>query len=447
MNLNLNEVVAKYNAAIKSYDQKLVDYSEKKSFGVDSLGRPNPISLSVIGGAEIDWSNKKDFANIYETNGTPNIIIRYILRFASQIPWKVWELDAKGKPAKLLENHEVTNRLWNPNDKESTGELIYKLGLSLLTEGNAYLWANRVSGNRIGALWSLPPSKVEIIGGGWREYVTGYRYYKSDGTYENLKAEDVMHLKYISATDSKYGSSPMAAAIKLIVAAESGTDLRAKHNQNGGPQGILFHDDPNSEPLDAAAANSIKAKIKSFFSPRRALYDIPYSDAKLGYLKVGSSSADLNLIEAARFDKNAICDIYSFPTQLLSAAEGTTYSNVGEASKGLYTKCIIPLLRQIQEKLNRFLTDKFIKAGENIYVDFDTSLIPELQEDKKDLSVWIDKAWYLTANEKRELMGYQKINEELMDTVLIPKNLGPVDSTDALQPQTPEKGETDAEKE
>ncbi|MBX0290120.1 phage portal protein [Hymenobacter sp. HSC-4F20] len=404
------------------YDAKFLQQQStlqetKAIVGTDYLGRTNPIG--ILGNTPIQWAANQGnnyTRDGYSTHGVAYSIINYILSTSKQIPWAVWKLDAQGNKKKVLENHQLTNLLWRPNPKQTIGELVEMLELYLLTTGNAYLWANRVSGGRIGELWVLPSNQVEIIGGGWMQEVQGYRMLREDGQYDSYEAQDVLHLKYANPEDSRYGLSPIAAGYKLITAADSGLDLRVKHYQNGGPQSLIYHDDKNTDPLDATASSALSRKIASFFTSRKAP-TVAYVGAKVGQLQLGLSPVDLKVLEAADTDKNGIADLYRFPAHLLNGANGSTFNNVGEASKSLYTKCVIPLKRQIQEGLNRFLVGAY---DDKVYIDIDTSGITELQEDKKAVAEWLALCPWIKLKDKQAIMGVE-VDEDL-DYYMFPAN-------------------------
>jgi hypothetical protein len=65
------------------------------------------------------------------------------------------------------------------------------------------------------------------------------------------------------------------------------------------------------------------------------------------------------------------------------------------------------------------LEDKFI-------IQCDYSQLPEMQADMKALTEWLKEAWWITPNEKRDLMGYEKSNEPMMDEYWVPNGLRPL---------------------
>jgi len=92
-----------------------------------------------------------------------------------------------------------------------------------------------------------------------------------------------------------------------------------------------------------------------------------------------------------------------------------------EAKKALYQNAVIPQLIKVREEINRWLTPKY---GEKLYIDFDFSVIPELQEEMEKVVGQMSQAWWITPNEKRAAMSYGSDEEKPeLDDYYIPTNL------------------------
>jgi phage portal protein BeeE len=71
-------------------------------------------------------------------------------------------------------------------------------------------------------------------------------------------------------------------------------------------------------------------------------------------------------------------------------------------------------LVKVRDELNRWLAPQY---GPNICIEFDFSMIPEMSEDTDKVVDQLSKAWWITPNEKREMMSYgiDEENEQLND--------------------------------
>jgi hypothetical protein len=69
--------------------------------------------------------------------------------------------------------------------------------------------------------------------------------------------------------------------------------------------------------------------------------------------------------------------------------------------------------------------------GDNICIEYDFSVIPELQEETDKVVDQMSKAWWLTPNEKRAAMSYAHDEDNpILDEYYIPANLIPASGSD-----------------
>jgi hypothetical protein len=52
-------------------------------------------------------------------------------------------------------------------------------------------------------------------------------------------------------------------------------------------------------------------------------------------------------------------------------------------------------------------------------VEIDLSNIPALQQDMKTQAEALDRMWWITPNEKRDIMDFEELADPLMDQILI----------------------------
>ena len=89
------------------------------------------------------------------------------------------------------------------------------------------------------------------------------------------------------------------------------------------------------------------------------------------------------------------------PTVLLGLPGDATYANYREANRALWTQGILPLAHKILDALAQGLRPWF--EGLQFAVDLNT--LSALSEDRERLWAQVGSADFLTADEKRELLG------------------------------------------
>ena len=97
-----------------------------------------------------------------------------------------------------------------------------------------------------------------------------------------------------------------------------------------------------------------------------------------------------------------------------------------EARKAAITDAVLPELTALRDALNQWLVPGWSKEDNKKYfLDFDTSVYAELQDDMKSLVEWLEKAWWIDPNEKRVQMSYEAKGPEF-DECFIPAGITPL---------------------
>ena len=250
-------------------------------------------------------------------------------------------------------------------------------------------------------------------------------YSLSYNGYMRIPAEAVCHIKdfnpYYDGTGSHlYGMSPLKAGLRTMQTNNEATTTGVKYLQNQTARGVLMSDEGD---LSASQAQQLKDKFRQNYQGASNAGDVVITPKKLSWINFGLTASDLSLIEQQNASVKELCNIYGVPVQLLNNTDSTTYNNMKEAKKSLYQNAVMPQLIKLREELNRWLVPKF---GENLYLDFDFSAIPELQEEQEKIVDQMSKAWWISPNEKRLAMDYGVCEEPEMDSYFIPNNVTPL---------------------
>ncbi len=416
-------------------------------------------------GESIVWNPENDDSYIkqgYGRNATVYSLINIITRAATTIPFQVYEkvnendlkrykaltsntLDSNTiyQAKKLQKNalielqhtelHDLLNR---PNPAQSYNSWLTEIVAFGKLTGNRYIYGlgpdTGANANRYTELYVLPAQIVEIVSGGLMQPVKEYRI-EYNGNY-SMPAEDILHIKdfnpYYDGTGSHlYGQSPLAAGMRTLTANNEAVTTGVKYLQNQTARGLLMADEGD---LNEVQAQQLKDKFRQQYQGSGNAGDVIITPKKLSWVNFGLNASDVSLIEQYNASIKDLCNIYGVPVQLLNNTEATTYNNMKEAKKALYQNAVIPELVKLRDELNRWLVPKF---GDNLYIDFDFTSIPELQEENDKVVDQLSKAWWLTPNEKRAVMNYG-IDEDTpeMDDYYIPSNLLPIDNSDVSFP-------------
>jgi len=416
-------------------------------------------------GESILWNPENDDTYInegYRKNATVFSIINIITKAASTIPIHVYEKvndnDLKRYKAMTsgtfdstvlfkaqrlkkhalleLEHTELDSLLERPNPAQSYASFISEVVAFGKLTGNRYIYGIAPeTGENLGKfkeLYVMPSQIMEIVSGGIFDPVKGYRI-EYNGTYE-IPAEEMCHIKdfnpYYDGTGSHlYGQSPLKAGLRSMTTNNEAIETGVKYLQNQTARGVLMSDEGD---LNEAQAQQLKDKFRQNFQGSNNAGDVIITPKKLSWVNFGLNASDLSLIEQYNASIKDLCNIYSVPSQLLNNDKSSTYNNMKEAKKALYQNAVIPEMLKIRDELNRWLVPKY---GENLYIDFDFSVIPELQEEMDKVVDQMSKAWWITPNEKRQAMSFAEEENEALNDFYVPANLMPMNYSDIELPE------------
>ena len=408
-------------------------------------------------GDKIVWNPDKDDTYInkgYRYNSTIYSIVNLINKAASTIPFQVYEVqndnDLKrykamtsgelntsvlSKSQRLkksslveLDGTEIHALLERPNPAQSFSSFLQEIIAFGKLTGNRYIYGitpeTGIGAGKFKELYVLPSQVIEINSGGLMQPVKDYSL-EYNGSHK-IPAEHILHIKdfnpYYDGTGSHlYGMSPLKAGLRSMSANNEALTTGVKYLQNQTARGVLMSDEGD---LTETQAKALKNKFKNQYQGSENAGDVIITPKKLSWVNFGLNASDLSLLEQYDSSIKDLCNIYNVPVQLLNNTSASTYNNQKEAKKALYQNAVIPELIKVRDELNRWLSPQF---GEKLFIDFDFTVIPELQEEMDKVVGQMSQAWWLTPNEKREATGFglDTDNPE-MDKYYVPANLIPV---------------------
>jgi len=417
------------------------------------------LGTSIIMQEENDQSF---IVNGYQRNATVYSIINLITKAATTIPFQIYEINDSNTAkqykamtsgimdvgamykANVLRKRAFTQitdspleaLLSRPNPEQSFSTFLQELIAFGKLTGNRYIYGIKPSSGpnqaKFGQLYVLPSQLVEIVSEGVNDPISGYRI-RYNATQE-ISPEDICHIKdfnpdYNSAGSNLYGQSPLRAGLRVLTANNEAVTTGVKYLQNQTSRGMLIDKEGT---INQVQAQALKDNFRKQYQGTNNAGDVIVSSKDLSWVNFGLSAADLSLIEQYNGTVKDLCNIYNIPVQLLNNTDSSTYNNMKEAKKAMYQNAVIPELIKIRDELNRWLVPQF---GANLYLDFDFTMISEMQEEVDKLVSQLAAAWWITPNEKRDAMNYGKDEvNAYMNDYFIPTSLAPQNVTiDALE--------------
>ena len=333
---------------------------------------------------------------------------------------------------KEVEHSALGKLLQRPNPTQSWSTFLEELiGFGKLT-GNRYVYSiypdSGENKDIAYQLYNLPAHLIEIKSDGIFKPVSKYTMNYNDSKYD-LSAEEVLHIAdwnpdYDGSGSHLYGQSPIKAGMRVMTTNNEAVETSLKYLHNQSARGMLTPDDDNLTPTQA---QQLKSAFRRNFQGTKSANDIMITGKKFSWVNFGLSSADLQLLESYKASKQDLANLFGVPVLLLTG-EHATYDNYKTSRQVLFTNCVIPELNKLRDSLNSFLVPQF---GEDLYLDFDYSVIPELMPEQAKLVDQLSKSYWLTTNEKREAVGYG-VDEDniIMNDYLVPSGMIPISDLD-----------------
>lgn len=319
------------------------------------------------------------------------------------IDWSVYEENTEGKNEK--KDNIVYRSLINPNALMDTDDFLYYCYLYWTIFGefliqkiklyNKYdLWIyspaeytiNYNNNNILFGIQSIDLSNGKKISGKELEnfcYKKMPNLYSKGNGINRLTSLALLHDYYCLI--SRWNNSILKNSGKrqfLILLDQLGTGetiekIQDRISENSGADGI-------GKPIILSGFDE-KSKIHNLdFTPR-----------------------DFDFMEATAEIRNITSNVLNVPDLLIGGKDNAKYNNMQEAKKALYTENIIPAAEQIKSCINRLFQKDF---GHNELIDFDTSKIEVLKDNKIELINTLNASEFHTVNEKRKMLNLDSIN-------------------------------------
>jgi HK97 family phage portal protein len=343
------------------------------------------------------------------------VVYRCVTDIAQGIGSLSWTLRRK-RAADFFDTHPLLTLLARPHPGASGMRLFEAAAAYYLLAGNSYLEGVAPNGDAAPReLWPLRPDRMRVIPGP-QGLPEGYEY-EANGRKVRWPADPIagrspiLHIKSFHPTEDWYGLSRIEAAARAI----DGHNESGAHNlallQNGArPSGAVVF-----KPTDAAGhpaqlseqqRRDIQEQIEERFQgPRNAGRPL-FLEGDFNWLEMGLSPKDMDFINLKASSAREIALAFGYPGYLLGLPEGATFSNVAEARLALWEQTILPLADLIRDELMHWLVPRF---GEDLELDYDRDRISALAERRRQVWERVQRADFLTINERRAEVGFGPI--------------------------------------
>jgi HK97 family phage portal protein len=300
------------------------------------------------------------YAGVYMGSPWVYVAVNRIAEAAALVPFQVMRR-AGPEHAVAVADHPFERLLARPNPLMSRFELIEQTVGSLEIHGNAYWFLAGEPGGAPLELWPLRPDRVSIVPDA-RRGVRGY-IYEVDGRRIPLDAAEVVHFRRWHPANDYYGLSALEAARLAVETDRAMADWNRRYFGEGMavPAGIVAI----KERVSDADYERLKREWRTAYGGRERKTAF-LRGASVEWHNVGVSQQDMDFLNARRFNREEIFQIFGIPVGMFS--ENATEANALVGERVFIERTLWPKLVRIAEKIT---TDLLPFYGAGLAGEFD----------------------------------------------------------------------------
>jgi HK97 family phage portal protein len=337
----------------------------------------------------------------FQKNPVVHRAVRLIAEAAAALPLTL--LDG----GRMLDRHPLLSLLARPNPREGGARFLEGVYGHLLVSGNAYVEAVAADEGAPRELYALRPDRMRVVPGpdGWPaayDYAVGAETVRFRQQGQENGVPPILHLTLFHPADDHYGLSPMeAAAVPLDIHNAAGAWNKALLDNAARPCGALVFaaGGPVTELQFARLKEEIERNYQGAANAGRPLL----LEGGLDWKPLSLTPKDMDFVEAKNAAAREIALAFGVPPLLLGLPGDNTHANYAEANRAFYRQAVIPLVRRTAEALAQWLAPAY--RGDLAF-EPDLDAVEALSSERESLWRRVTAADFLTADEKREAVGY-----------------------------------------
>ena len=346
----------------------------------------------------------RDYAAFAREGFTQNAIVYRSVRMIAEAAASVPLLLYAG--ANEIEDHPLLDLLRQPNPVSSRVDLLEAWYGYLLVSGNAYLEAVAL-GADIRELHALRPDRMKVVPGA-DGYPEAYDYAVS-GQSVRLAGEPVsgvrriLHMKLFHPADDHYGLSPIEAAATAIDTHNTASRWnKALLDNSARPSGALVYTARDGN-LSGEQYERLKRELEAGFQGAGNSGRPLLLEGGLDWKAMSLTPKDMDFLEAKHTAAREIALALGVPPMLLAIPGDNTFANYQEANRTFWRQTVLSLVARTCEALSTWLSPAY---GDTLTLRADTDSLDALSSEREALWTRLEKASFLTTDEKRAAVGY-----------------------------------------
>ena len=343
------------------------------------------------------------------TNAHVAVCVSVLADAVSQLPADIIRVEiSNGSRTEIDDNAHPANFMFKgPNPDMTWSDFQQGIIASLLLDGNTYIAISRMP---IGPqLFLLDPAKIRIIYSKHKSHIVAYEYGYGEEK-QTFTRDEMIHMRDFNVSSPLKGTSRLESLHKELQMDEYIKSYNANFFKNGCTVGAMWSPERQLAPnqfkqiqkaMRAALSGTTKA-FSLFVNKFPGKLEFPEQKHK-----------DIAFLELLKYIRETINAVFRVPPYKAGILEYANYANSTQQQESFWTDGIIPLLRRIQDIINKDFIWKYY--DEDHELKFNTKNISALQGDPKqrmEILTAYKREGILTTDECRADIDREPLNAE-----------------------------------
>lgn len=321
------------------------------------------------------WSPEV-YGNYMATSSAVYACVNLRARNLASLPLLVMRDEEHVTDGPLVDLLRTVNPWW------TTNRLIQMTIMALDLWGEAYWVLERGPDGKAAPseIWWARPDRMRLVPSE-TDYVAGW-IYEWNNQRLAFSPGEVIWFRNPNPIDEFEGLSPIAATRLALDTGHAA--LRSNHNVfSNGVQlaGVVTPADKDST-WQRDQVEALRDMLERRFRGVDKAHRLAVIGQAATFTPMSISPRDAQFIELMKWTRSDVCMVYGVPPELIGDQEASTYNNVSQAHKALWTDTLIPLAHSIAFEITEQLVPMF--NGEATHVEFDIAGVQALQADMRE---------------------------------------------------------------
>ena len=330
--------------------------------------------------------------------------VRMIAEAAASVPLLLFDGEEE------LVRHPLLDLLARPNPTQCQSDLLESWYGFLMVAGNAYMEVAAIN-NEPRELYALRPDRMSVVPGpdGWPlayEYAIAGRVARFEQDAAS-GLRPILHVALFHPLNDHYGMSPIeAAACAIDIHNAASAWNKALLDNAARPSGALVYA-AGSGQMTSEQYDRLKSELETSFQGARNAGRPLLLEGGLDWKAMGLTPKDMDFMEAKHGAAREIALALGVPPMLLGIPGDNTYANYQEANRTFWRQTVLPVVLRSLKALSAWLGPAY---GGRLELKPDLDAIEALSSEREALWSRVERASFLTVDEKRAAVGYGPVD-------------------------------------